>query len=125
MILSNNLADILLVTGAVTASPILQFLAPALGLKVLFKLAPPESAGGFFTRHWGLMAASFGGLLIYAAHHPEVRAPVMLAAMIEKAGLVGLIAADWKQPHTAGMRLTAVFDSACVVIYGLVLLHVA
>lgn len=125
MILSDHLADILLVTGVVTALPILQFLAPALGLKLLFKLAPPEGAGGFFTRHWGLMAAAFGGLLIYAAHHPHLREPVMLAAMIEKAGLVGLIAADWKQPHTAGMRLTALFDTACVVIYGLVLLHVA
>ena len=125
MILSDNLAGILLVTGLVTASPVLQFLAPALGLKVLFKLAPPEGAGGFFTRHWGLMATAFGALLIFASSHPEVRAPVMLAAMIEKAGLVGLIAADWREPHTAGMRLTAVFDSACVVLYGLVLLHVA
>ncbi len=125
MIISDNLAGILLVTGIVTASPILQYLAPALGLKVLFKLAPPEGAGGFFTRHWGLMAAAFGALLIFAAHHPEVRSAVMLAAMIEKAGLVGLIAADWKKPHTAGMRLTALFDSACVVLYGLSLAHLA
>lgn len=125
MIISDNIAGILLVTGIVTASPILQFLAPALGLKVLFKLAPPEGAGGFFTRHWGIIVGAFGALLVYASYHPEVRAPLMLAAMIEKAGLVGMIAADWKKPHTAGMRLTAVFDTACVLIYGLYLVHFA
>jgi hypothetical protein len=125
LIISDNIAGILLVTGIVTASPILQFLAPALGLKVLFKLAPPEGAGGFFTRHWGIIVGAFGALLVYASYHPEVRAPLMLAAMIEKAGLVGMIAADWKKPHTAGMRLTAVFDTACVLIYGLYLVHFA
>ena len=125
MIVTDHIAAILLVTGVVTASPLLQFLAPTLGLKVLFKLAPPEGAGGFFTRHWGVIVGGFGALLVYAASHPELRAPLMLVAVLEKAGLVGMIAADWKQPHTAGMRLTAAFDTTCVVVYGLYLLHLA
>ena len=125
MILSDHIAEVLLVTGLVTASPILQFLAPAFGLKVLFKLAPPEGAGGLFTRHWGIMAAAVGALLVYAGSHAHLRQPLMLAAMLEKAALVGLIAADWKQQHTAGMRLTAVFDTVCVILYGLYLLHLA
>jgi hypothetical protein len=125
VIITEHIAGILLVTGVVTASPILQFLLPGPGLKVLFQLAPPAEAGGFFTRHWGLIVGGFGALIVYAASHPELRAPLLFVAVIEKAGLVAMIAADWKKPHTAGMRLTAAFDSTCVVLYSLYLLHLA
>jgi Na+-transporting NADH:ubiquinone oxidoreductase subunit NqrB len=125
VIITDHIGAILVVTGVVTASPILQYLLPGLGLKVLFQLTPPAEAGGFFTRHWGLIVGGFGALLVYSASHPELRAPLMLVAVIEKAGLVGMIAADWKKPHTKGMRLTAAFDSTCVVLYGLYLLHLA
>jgi hypothetical protein len=125
MIITDNIKAILVVTGVVTASPILQFLSPALGLKLLFKLGVPPGAGGFFARHWGLIVGGFGALLVYAAYHPELRAPLMLVALIEKAGLVTLIALDWSKPHTAGLRLSAAFDATCVLVYGAYLLHLA
>jgi hypothetical protein len=61
--------------------------------------------------------------LIYAAWHPEFRAPLMLAAGIEKAGLIGLIVADWNKPHTAGMRPIVIIDLVIVAIYAVYLLH--
>ncbi len=89
----------------------------------MFGIDAPEAAGGLFTRHWSLLAPSLGALLIYAAWHPELRAPLMLAAGFEKAGLVGLIAADWKKRHTARMRPIVIFDSAIVSVYAIYLFH--
>jgi hypothetical protein len=115
--LNEHISIVLMVTGVVTALPILQYLFPAAALKLLYKLSIPDPAGLLFAQHWGLMAACFGGLLIYASGHAEVRAPIVVAAMLEKAGLVGVIAAAWNQPHGRGLRLACVFDAACTVIY--------
>lgn len=116
---SSHISAILLVTGIVTALPVLQFILPGPALRLLYKLDLRDEAGLFFAQHWGLLAATMGGLLIYASGHAEVRAPIVLAAMLEKAGLVGCIAAGWRKPHTRGMRLVFAFDLACVVVYGL------
>lgn len=123
MIITEHIGTVLLVSGAFTLMPIVQFLFPTLGSKLLFGVDAPEGAGGLFTRHWSLLAPCFGALLIYAAWHPELRAPLMLLAGIEKAGFVGLILADRKKPHTARMLPLALFDSAVVSIYALYLLH--
>ena len=115
--LNEHISIILLVTGIVTAIPIFQFLFPKLTLKLMYKLEIDDQAGMLFARHWGLMAACFGGLLIYASSHEEVRVPIVAAAMLEKAGLVGVIGADWNKPHAAGMRLACVFDAACSILF--------
>jgi|HubBroStandDraft_1064217.scaffolds.fasta_scaffold101847_2 hypothetical protein len=35
-------------------------------------------------RHWSLLVALVGGLLMYAAYHPEVRVPAMIVGAAEK-----------------------------------------
>ncbi|MCK6546366.1 hypothetical protein L6R52_11000 [Myxococcota bacterium] len=126
MFVTEHISTILLVTGLVTAAPILQFFAPTLALKLLYQLEPhAEPAGAFFSRHWGMIVGCFGALLVYSASHPEVRAPLMVAAVVEKIALVGMIVAGWRAPHTKGMRLVVAFDSTCVVLYSLYLLGVA
>jgi hypothetical protein len=35
-------------------------------------------------RHWSLLVALVGGLLVYAAYHPEVRVPAMIVGAAEK-----------------------------------------
>jgi hypothetical protein len=116
-VLDQYFSIILVVAGVFTMLPLVQFVAPANGLRLLYKLDLSEPAGRLFARHWGLMAACFGGLLVYAGSHPAVRAPIVLGAMIEKAGLVGLVLADWSQPHARGLRLACVFDAACTLIF--------
>jgi hypothetical protein len=108
---------VLLVTGVITALPLLQFVLPAQGLRLLYKLELQEPAGALFARHWGLMAACFGGLLVFASSHPGARAPIVFAAMIEKAALALLIFGAWTKPHVRGLRLAAVFDAACTVLF--------
>jgi hypothetical protein len=115
--LNDHISTILIVTGVITALPLLQFIFPATALRLLYKLEVRDPAGLLFARHWGLMAACFGGLLIYGSSHAEVRGPIVLAAMLEKAGLVGVVLADWSRPHARGLRLACFFDAACTLIF--------
>lgn len=122
MLITDHIHIVLLLSGAFTLLPIVVFLLPTRGPRLLFGVDAPDGAGGLFTRHWSLLAPSLGALLIYAAWHPELRAPLMLAAGIEKAGLIGLIVADWKKPHTARMRPIVVVDLVIVWVYAIYLL---
>ncbi len=119
----DHIRSILWISGVFTLLPIIVFLLPAQGTRLLFGVEAPEGPGGIFTRHWSLLAPSMGALLIYAAWHPDIRVPLMLAAGIEKAGLVGLIVANWKKPYTARMRPIAVFDMLIVSVYAIYLFH--
>lgn len=115
--LVEHFAAVLWVTGAFTMTPILQFLAPRPVLARLYRIELTDEAGVLFARHWGLLAACFGALLIYAAGHPEHRAPIVVAALVEKAGVVVAWALARRQPFARGLRLVVGFDTACVVLY--------
>ena len=66
-------------------------------------------------RHWALLAALLGGLLLYAVGHPEVRMPAMLMAAVEKLALAGLVFfGGWKRTPAA-TRL-AVVDAVMGVV---------
>jgi len=117
--LVEHFAAILWVTGAITATPILQFLAPRQVLAMMYRIELTDEAGLLWARHWGLLAASIGGLLMFAAGHPEVRPAVVAAALVEKAGLVVAVgvALVRRRPFARGLRLAVVFDTACVLLY--------
>ncbi len=115
--LERHFSKILILTGLVTMTPLVQYLLPQFNLR-LSGLAVQDETGLLFAQHWGLMAACFGALLIYAAIHAAHRRPIVMAAMVEKAGLVALIALGWNSAALAGLHLAAWFDGTCVVLYG-------
>jgi len=115
--LAAHIGTLLVVTGVITALPGVLFAAPAQWVRQLLKLELADRGALFIARHWGLLAFAMGVLLVYAAGRPELRAPVVLAALVEKAGFVFLVASQWSEPHTRGMRLAAAFDGACSAIY--------
>lgn len=123
MIIFDHIRIVLWISGAFTLLPIIVFLLPTRGPRLLFGVDAPDGVGGLITRHWSLLAPSLGALLIYAAWHPELRAPLMLAAGVEKTGLIGLIVADWRKPHTAGMRPIVISDLIIVSVYAVYLFH--
>lgn len=115
--LSEHFAAVLWVTGAFTATPLLQYIAPKQVLARLYRIELTDEAGLFLARHWGIVVASVGGLLMFAAVHPELRPAVVMAAMIEKAGIVVAYAMVRDRPFARGFRLVAAFDAACVIVY--------
>ncbi len=115
--LAEHFAAVLWVTGAITATPIAQFFAPRLVLARMYRIELTDEAGLLFARHWGLLAASIGGLLLFAAAHPELRPAVVTAALVEKAGIVLAFALIRRRPFARGLRLVAGFDGLCVVLY--------
>ena len=123
MFIADHISLILTITGIVTGLVVLQFFVPKPVLRLLSKLTIEDEAGLFFARHWGLLAFVIGGLLVYAADHAEARTPIMLAAAVEKAGLVALVLLQWNKPFTKGLRLAAVFDGICVLVYAAYLLR--
>jgi len=123
MPITDNIADILHITGAITAAMLVQFLLPQPFLRAICKIDLEDEAGLFFARHWGLLAFVMGGLLMYAGDHAELRFAVMLAASIEKAGFAFFVFRDFKRIHMRGLRIAAVFDTACVLMYGAYLLE--
>ncbi len=125
MIVADHISAVLLISGVITAVPIVQFMFPASSLKHLHKMSIDDPSGLFFARHWGLVVFSIAALLVYAAGHAEARAPIMIAALIEKAGLVTMVAMHWNRPYARGLRAAALFDSACVLVYALYLLDLA
>jgi hypothetical protein len=125
MLISDHISIILYVTGAITSLVVVQFFFPARVLKLLNQIEMHDEAGLFFARHWGLLAFSLGALLIYAADHPSARAAIMLFALIEKVGIVALIISHYKRPYTRGLRLTALFDATCVILYAIYLAGIA
>ena len=115
--LVEHFAAVLWITGALTATPIVQFAAPRLVLARMYRIELTDEAGLFIARHWGLLAASVGGLLMFAAAHPELRPAVVTAALVEKVGMVVAFALVRRQPFARGLRMVAAVDSACVVLY--------
>src|SRR5215470_18651099 len=115
--LVEHFAAVLWVTGALTVTPIAQFFAPKLVLARMYQIELTDEAGLFLARHWGLLAASIGGLLLFAAAHPELRPAVVTAALVEKAGIVLAFAFAARRPFARGLRIVAAVDGTCVVLY--------
>ncbi|NEX92231.1 hypothetical protein [Caulobacter sp. 17J65-9] len=122
-ITDKTIQPILYVSGAVTAlAGALQFAAPTLFLTTI-GMQVGEPAGLLFARHWGLLVACIGALLIYAAGRPQIRRPIVLAGAAEKAGIAVMLAMNWSEPALQGMRAAAAFDGVLAVIYLVYLLQ--
>jgi hypothetical protein len=111
-----NTSTILIVTGAITAGTGVGAFAPAAVLRFLFGATAPDGLTVMITRHWALLVALIGGLLIYAAYHPEMRLAVMVAAIAEKLAIGLLIfTGPWRRSFWA--VVVAGTDTAIALLY--------
>jgi hypothetical protein len=107
--MSSHLHAILLVIGLYTVTALPQFFVPRLFLaRVTLGAETSDPLTLLLARHWALLAALVGGLLVYAAYHPEVQGPAMAIAAVEKLALAALLFfGSWKRP-AAATRLAVV-----------------
>ena len=111
---------ILIVTGALTAVALLQFIAPIPMLRLIYGEAPKDEVSLFLARHWGLLIFLVGALLIFAAFHPALRASATLLAAIEKIALgVGVFGTSLRR-HPM-LATIAAGDSIIALVYVLYL----
>ncbi|HET6274513.1 MAG TPA: hypothetical protein VFE16_01080 [Candidatus Cybelea sp.] len=106
---------LLLVTGIITLVPIVLTLAPQPALRILFGDPSPNVLTQALARHWGLLVALVGALLVYAASHADARAPVMVVAAVEKFG-VGIIF-GFALPRRPVLVAVIVADAVMALLY--------
>jgi hypothetical protein len=114
--IASHVEMILIVTGLYTVLAVTQFIVPRLVLsRVTFGTDTADPFTLLMARHWAVLAALVGGLLVYAAYHPEVRGPAMVVAAVEKLVLAGLIFfGGW--PRTPTATRTAVIDAVIALV---------
>ncbi|MBV8221769.1 MAG: hypothetical protein JO293_00235 [Candidatus Eremiobacteraeota bacterium] len=106
----------LLITGVLTAGAVIVAIAPAPALKLLFGAERIDALLWLIARHWGLLVSLVGGLLIYAAYHPDVRAPVMIVGIAEKLAIGALIFGS-RFRTKPGAAIVATADTMMAVAY--------
>lgn len=79
-----NVGAILVVTGALTVPVGVGLFIPRQLLDFLVAEKTNDTTVILVARHWSLLGALVGGLLIYAAYRPEIRVPVIIAGATEK-----------------------------------------
>ena len=101
------------VTGIGTASTILIYLAPGLSFKYLIGVESEGPLHTLFTRQAGISIGAIGLLIFAAGFMPELRRPVLAAAVLNKSGFVLLYLLNRKEPFA---RLHAFWSAALLDI---------
>jgi hypothetical protein len=119
-VITSNIEVILIVTGALTATMLAQFVAPLWTVRHAFGEIPSGAASIALARHWGLLLFCVGALLVYSAFDPAIRRAAVLLASVEKAGFAAcVLGTSLRQRPIASMM--AIGDALMVVIYALYL----
>src|SRR5262249_9787807 len=115
--LASSIGWILVVSGVITAGAgLAALLFPHLFLRLGFGVESPISSFVFFVRHWGVLILVVGVLIVYSAYAPTVRAPVLVAAAIEKFA-IGLLTFFGPMKPTSAMTAIAIGDGAFAILY--------
>lgn len=75
---------ILKISGVLTAGMVALFFFPEFVLKKAFSIEMNGNPALLFVRHWGILVFCFGLLLFWSASHPELKVPIVVAAIVEK-----------------------------------------
>jgi len=115
-VVNSNIEAVLIVTGALTAGMLAQFVAPSWVLRHAFGEVPSGVAAITLARHWGLLLFCVGVLLVYSAFHPAV-----VLASVEKVGFVACVFGTSLRQRRM-QAISAAADAFMVLIYVLYLL---
>jgi hypothetical protein len=114
--LTSSIGWILVTSGIITAvAGLAALLFPHLFLRLGFGVES-TNAFVFFVQHWGVLIFAVGALIVYSAYAPTVRAPVLVAAAIEKFA-IGLLTFFGRMKRTTPMTAIAIGDGAFAILY--------
>ena len=114
---ASSIEWILVVSGIITAIGGLgAFLSPGLLLRSGFGVGSPDASALFLARHWGVLIFVIGALIVHVAYADAVRAPILIAAAVEKFAIGALVFFGPLQ-RTAAMTAIAVVDGIFALFY--------
>ena len=117
MTLASSIGSILLFSGIVTAvGGLTALLLPLQLLRLAFGVGDGAASTVFFVRHWGVLIFAVGGLILCAGYVPTVRAPVLIAAALEKFA-IGILVFFGPLKRTTAMTAIAAVDGLFASIY--------
>lgn len=119
--MSDPAGTALIVMGIATASAVALVFAPGPGLRFAFGEDAPDVLTTALARHWGLLVALVGGLLIYAGFHAEARPPVLIVAATEKIA-IGLMFGT-SLPRRPALMLVIGADAVMALVCLVLLFH--
>jgi hypothetical protein len=110
---------ILLITGLATTGALTLVIVPDTMIRLLFGQSLSDPLGVNIARHWGLLLFLVGGLIVYAAHRPEIRVPTLIVASVEKVAFaVGVLTSPFRRrPAVIGLALVDLGMAAMYVTY--------
>lgn len=111
---------VLAVTGVLTLTAGAGVILPRLLFKTFFGLATADASAVVVARHWSLLIALVGALLLYAAYHPETRVPILVVAAAEKLALALLVFTGPLRKRTLTVAIVAA-DVVMALLYMLIL----
>ena len=115
-----NIGPILVVTGVLTVLVGVGLVLPRQLLFVLLGAKTNDPTTILIGRHWSLLGALVGALLIYAAFHPDTRVPILTVAVIEKLTFGVLVIASPLRSRLLTMSFVCA-DAAMSLLYVLFL----
>lgn len=115
--ISANIEWVMIVSGVLTASMILQAIAPRYALMQTFGEDLPGPLGEAFTRLLGFVIFLVGALLIYTAPDPAAREPVLIMAVTGKTAFAGLVFRQGSRWLKKPAALMAAGDMVMVALF--------
>jgi hypothetical protein len=112
--IARTIKSFLIVSGLVTALPLLLAIDANLITPMLGGLVDYTPASVPALRHWGIMIFGIGMLMVAAAFRPWLRFETMLFSAIEKAFMVYLFLSSLGQPWANGYFVAFLIDATIV-----------
>jgi hypothetical protein len=108
---------VMLISGVLTLTMIHAAIAPSAALRATFGESLEGPLAEIVVRNWGALIALIGGMLIYGAFQPHVRALVLVVAGLSKLIFITLILTFGARylGHQAGVAIA--IDSVMVLLF--------
>ena len=117
--ITEHIKEILIVTGMVTMTAFTSVVMPSAILRI-FGVENPDVAATVLARHWSLLVALVGALLVFAGYRPDIRIPAMVVGATEKLAIAAFVLATPLRQRKSLLLIIA-GDAVMAIIYLIVL----
>ena len=114
--LASNFHIVLMVSGLLTLTMLQFVVAPGRSMRSTYGEALEGPLADVIVRGWGLLIGLTGGMLIWAAYHPETRDLAVGAAVISKVFYMGSLLAKGGRFIKGFAGVTVLIDVAMVLL---------